>query len=55
MSDEKKQPAKDAFLMEDIMAARERDAQRIRQELSQESESDRQLRLYREANWRNLG
>lgn len=55
MATEKKKPSKDAFLMEDIMAIRERDAKRIRQELEMESEADRQLRLYREGNARKFG
>lgn len=55
MAEQKKKPNKDAFLREDIMKARDRDAERIRQEMQQESESDRQLRLYRESNVKNLG
>ncbi len=53
--DDPKELHKDAFLRDEIMAARDADAERIREEMSHESESERQTRLYIESNRAKFG
>jgi len=56
VSDEQPVVEKDAFLREDILAAREVEETRIRKELLMETEAERAKRLWIESNKaRNLG